>query len=156
MKFRNKNINKNSSWTSLSGILIFILPFIIAISFLFLNGCRLKNNKNENNDFKTDVDLKDKSIYLSMGYIDDCDEVYVNGHLIGFSGSFPPNYYTAYNVMRMYPCPRDFINFNGDNVVAVRVYDDQLEGGITSGDIAVKTLELMQTDINLEVQWKFI
>ena len=212
MKFRNKNINKNSSWTSLSGILMFILPFIIAISFLFLNGCHVENNKNENNDFKTDVDLKgewkfsigddmnwnkpefndenwenikvpspwenegfngydgfawyrkhfkvplnlkDKSIYLSMGYIDDCDEVYVNGYLIGFSGSFPPNYYTAYNAMRMYPCPQDFINFSGDNVVAVRVYDDQLEGGITSGDIAVKTFELMQTDVNLEGQWKF-
>jgi hypothetical protein len=101
------------------------------------------------------LSLKGKSIYLSMGNIDDCDETYLNGHLIGFAGSFPPDFYTAYNAMRMYPCPQEFINFNGDNVVAVRVYDDQLEGGIISGDIAVKTIEFIQTDINLEGQWKF-
>lgn len=56
--------------------------------------------------FNIPLSLKGKSVYLSMGYIDDCDEVYVNGHLVGFSGSFPPNYYTAYNALRMYPCPR--------------------------------------------------
>lgn len=105
--------------------------------------------------FNVPLSLKGKGIYLSLGYIDDCDEVYLNGHLVGSSGSFPPNYYTAYNAMRMYPCLQDYINFNAENVVAVRVYDDQLEGGIISGDIALKTIEFMQTDINLEGQWKF-
>jgi sialate O-acetylesterase len=213
MNYRLYYRNRNSLRIRLSGILIFlILPIIITISFLFLNGCHIKNNNNNDTGFKTELDLKGewkfsigddmnwiklefndenwenikvpspwenegfngydgyawyrkhfkasqnlkgKSIYLSMGYIDDCDEVYVNGHLVGFSGSFPPNYYTAYNAMRMYPCPQDFINFNGDNVIAVRVYDDQLEGGITSGDIAVKSIESFQPDINLEGQWKF-
>jgi len=105
--------------------------------------------------FRVPLSLKGKSIYLSMGYIDDCDQTYINGHLVGLGGSFPPNYYTAYNAMRMYPCPQEFINFNGDNVIAVRVYDDQLEGGIISGDIAVKTIDFIQTDINLEGLWNF-
>jgi Beta-galactosidase jelly roll domain len=105
--------------------------------------------------FNVPLSLKGKSVYLSMGYIDDCDQTYINGHLVGFAGSFPPNYYTAYNAKRMYPCPQEFINFNGDNVIAVRVYDDQLEGGITSGDIAVKSIESLQTDLNLEGLWKF-
>ena len=105
--------------------------------------------------FNVPLSLKGKSIYLSMGYIDDCDEVYVNGHLVGFSGSFPPHYYTAYNALRMYPCPQDYLNYNGDNVVAVRVYDDQLEGGIISGDIAVKSIDFILPDLNLEGLWKF-
>jgi sialate O-acetylesterase len=106
--------------------------------------------------FKMPENLKGKTIYFSLGTIDDCDEFYVNGHLVGLSGSFPPNYHSEYNSLRMYPCPQEYINFNGNNLIAVRVYDDELAGGITSGDIAVKTIEAFQTDISLEGKWNFI
>jgi sialate O-acetylesterase len=106
--------------------------------------------------FKIPAGLKGNTIYLSLGYIDDCDEVYMNGHLVGLSGSFPPNYHSEYNAIRMYPCPEEFINFNGENILAVRVYDNEFEGGITAGDIAVKTIEILKTDINLEGHWKFM
>ena len=33
---------------------------------------------------------KGRMLYLNMGYIDDVDEVYLNGHKIGSTGSFPP------------------------------------------------------------------
>ena len=213
MIFENNNINTNSIRTGLSGILILLfVSFLITLSSSLLTGCLEKENTNDYNGFKTELDLKGewkfsigdnmnwnkpefndqnwenikvpspwenegfngydgyawyrkhfmvpinlkgKSIYLFLGYIDDCDEVYVNGHLIGYSGSFPPDYFTAYSTMRIYPCPQDFLNFKGDNVIAVRVYDDQLEGGIISGDISVKTAEFLEPDINLEGQWKF-
>lgn len=75
--------------------------------------------------------------YLGLGFIDDCDEVYVNGKLIGFSGSMPPRFKTAYNTERRYPLPNDVVNFSGTNTIAIRVFDNTLSGGIIDGRIGV-------------------
>jgi len=103
-----------------------------------------------------DLNNTDWSYSLFLGYIDDVDEVYFNGHLIGYSGAFPPNYVSAYNANRQYHIPNEFINFNGKNVIAVRVYDSQIEGGIVKGDIGIfvnrKDKEL---SINLRGMWDF-
>jgi len=98
---------------------------------------------------------RNKSIYLSLGYIDDVDEVYLNGHLIGSSGSFPPEFRTAYNAYRKYPVSPDLFNDGKENVIAVRVYDSQLIGGIISGDISVMVFESINLEVNLEGIWKF-
>ena len=71
--------------------------------------------------------------FLVLGYIDDADEVYFNGELIGRSGKFPPNFKTAYNAFRRYQIPNELINYRGNNVIAVKVYDDGLNGGIVNG-----------------------
>lgn len=84
-------------------------------------------------------------LYLIMGYIDDVDEVYVNGKLVGSSGVFPPRVETAYPTLRKYPVPAELLNKNDNNTIAVRVYDDYLEGGIRGGDIGL----YYDTDINL-------
>ena len=68
--------------------------------------------------------------FLVMGFIDDVDETFLNGALVGRSGNFPPRYRTAYSTGRKYHLPTEAINFDGDNVIAVRVYDDRLSGGI--------------------------
>lgn len=100
--------------------------------------------------------VKGKSLYLDMGYIDDADEVYVNGHLIGFSGKFPPGYQTAYNAYRRYPLPERLLNIKGNNIIAVRVYDSQLGGGITGGNLGIYGLKnSMRIDFSLEGEWKF-
>jgi sialate O-acetylesterase len=99
---------------------------------------------------------KDRTLYLNMGYIDDVDEVYLNGHKIGASGSFPPNYNTAYNAERIYYIPTEDINFDGSNLIAVKVYDSYDQGGIVSGDIGLyggKTS--VNLDLNLQSLWKF-
>jgi beta-galactosidase/beta-glucuronidase len=80
---------------------------------------------------------QDTPYHLFMGYIDDADEVYLNGRLIGSSGSFPPRYHTAFNALRRYNIPKEYINFKGKNVIAVRVYDAEIEGGIVSGDVGI-------------------
>ena len=95
------------------------------------------------------------SIYLLLGSIDDVDQAYVNGNLVGATGTFPPNYQTAYYAYRKYPVPVQFLNKNGDNVIAVRVYDSELQGGIINGDIGLYMSAGLNTDINLEGQWKF-
>lgn len=99
---------------------------------------------------------KNQTLNLHLGRIDDVDEVYINGKLVGFSGSFPPAYETAYNVWRSYPVPKSFLNYDGDNVIAVRVFDSQQEGGITQGDLGLFTYSLtVQKEIDLEGEWKF-
>ncbi len=69
-------------------------------------------------------------IILQIDQIDDADEVYFNGVLIGRTGSFPPNTQTAYSQLRQYPVPQDLIDPVGNNLIAVRVYDAYLNGGI--------------------------
>ncbi len=101
--------------------------------------------------------LKDKyNLILNLGYIDDTDQVYLNGQLIGYSGQFPPDFHTAYNALRVYNIPDGLIH-DGNNTIAIRVYDTVLGGGIISGNIGVYTYD---NDKNyggmvLEGLWKF-
>ncbi len=98
----------------------------------------------------------DKSnLYLYLGKIDDVDEVYFNGRLIGSTGSFPPNYKGAYQVQRRYLIPPALINYKGDNTIAVRVFDGQESGGIRGGKIGIYTSDMIPVDVSLEGDWKF-
>ncbi len=106
--------------------------------------------------FNLDKSQEGLMLYLGLGFIDDVDEVFVNGHKIGSSGSFPPRYETAYNANRVYYMPEDILNYNGKNVIVVVVYDAQQEGGIVGGDIGVYTTKFgMKVDISLQGAWQF-
>lgn len=96
-----------------------------------------------------------RNLYLHLGYIDDVDEVYINGHLAGFSGSLPPAYYTAFHAYRRYRIPLEYLNANGENVIAVRVYDHQIEGGIVHGEAGIFTPAGDLTALDLQGVWKF-
>jgi sialate O-acetylesterase len=103
----------------------------------------------------TELD-KNLDFSLFLGYIDDVDEVYLNGHKIGFSGTFPPKYHTAYSAFRNYHLPKEFINFNGKNLLAVRVFDSEISGGIVSGDVGIFINENdKDLTINLRGIWDF-
>ena len=100
--------------------------------------------------------MQQQSIILEMGYIDDADEVYFNGTLIGKTGSFPPHFSTAYTALRKYQVPGNLIHFGEKNVIAVRVYDAMLDGGIIAGDLKIYTTGLLPPfDINLAGTWQF-
>lgn len=87
--------------------------------------------------FSLGAELENKKLTLELGYIDDVDEVFINGTKIGQTGSFSPHYTTAYNALRKYEVPPSLIRFGEENILAVRVYDSQLEGGIISGNIRI-------------------
>jgi len=100
--------------------------------------------------------LKNRMLYLNMGYIDDVDEVYLNGRKIGSTGGFPPNYFTAYNAERIYYLPENLIRFDGVNVIAVKVYDTEQAGGIVGGNIGIYGGQnAINMDVNLQTIWKF-
>ena len=99
--------------------------------------------------------IKGNIVYISLGYVDDVDEVYLNGKLVGSTGSFPPEFGTAYNALRRYPVPKELFYTEKENVLAVRVYDTRLTGGIHYGQVALLAQRSIDLKINLEGFWKF-
>lgn len=86
--------------------------------------------------------LKIGGMSLNLGAIDDCDQVFFNGKLIGESGTMPPNFQTAYDKIRKYDILSKDIRWGKENVIAIRVYDDNGGGGLTSHDISLKIGQL--------------
>lgn len=110
--------------------------------------------------YRTTVELKGlsekHSYYLELGYIDDVDEVYINGKKIGVTGKFPPNYTTAFNAHRMYAIPTKLLLWDEVITIAVRVFDEGGEGGIIHGDISIMVdNSAVYTDLDLQGDWKF-
>jgi hypothetical protein len=97
-----------------------------------------------------------KSLYFHGGYIDDACIIYINGHRIGGKGFFPPKFETAYDQEEIFLIPNEFLNFNQDNIVSIRVYDDFRYGGITRGKIGVfEHLDEVKFVVHLPELWKF-
>jgi sialate O-acetylesterase len=105
--------------------------------------------------FMATKEMKYKDMYLLLGYINDVDQVYINGRLIGFSGTFPPDYSPGTEARRKYPVPLEYLNLQAKNVIAVRVYNHQMAGGIISGDIGICSFYNMKPDISLLGMWLF-
>ncbi len=105
--------------------------------------------------FRVSPEWTNKDLLLSLGFIDDVDETYVNGEFIGFDGILPPNYLTAYNTKRDYPMPASILNPSGDNVIAIRVYDHEQGGGIFQGKIGLyERIRMMHAEIPITGQWR--
>ncbi len=98
---------------------------------------------------------KSENYYLNLGYIDDADEVYLNGRFIGFSGSMPPKFKTAYNSERNYSLLNDYIDFGGENTIAVRVFDVTLGGGIFDGNLGIYRAGKSWLLVDLQGLWDF-
>jgi len=107
-------------------------------------------------EFELLDDITEEIVYLSLGYIDDADEVYINGHFIGGLGNMPPNVSTAYDTQRRYEIPLKYLNFNATNHIAVRVYDYYNVGGIVAGAIGIYSfVKDPLLEVNLAGFWFF-
>jgi len=107
-------------------------------------------------EFFLQEQIEEEVPFLVLGYIDDVDEVYLNGQLIGATGVMPPKVWTAFRVLRKYPLPKDLLNPNGKNVIAIRVFDEYSQGGIYAGPVGIfhdKNNELLS--LNLAGYWDF-
>ncbi len=99
-------------------------------------------------EFTLGTEYSNSTLQLLLGYIDDVDEVFLNGVKIGQKGSFPPSFWTAYNSERNYQMPAGVIKYNQKNTLAIRVYDAQLDGGILHGNIGIYAKNQPTTMIN--------
>ncbi|HEU5072243.1 MAG TPA: glycoside hydrolase family 2 TIM barrel-domain containing protein [Verrucomicrobiae bacterium] len=76
------------------------------------------------------AECKGKDFDLLLGCVDDVDETFLNGERIGGTGSFPPDYRTAWDTQRRYRVPAALVRGDGSDVLAVRVFDGSGNGGI--------------------------
>ncbi|HHV98009.1 MAG TPA: hypothetical protein GXX36_00290 [Clostridiaceae bacterium] len=110
--------------------------------------------------FELPADFTSKeTITLLLGIIDDNDVVYINGHLVAASGFIDGNgnptlkiketggfdYTNAdssaqvkfeksyWEVQREYTIPANVLNFEGENEIAIRIYNNNSFGGFYSG-----------------------
>ncbi len=108
--------------------------------------------------FNLSDDLEKERLILNLGYIDDVDELFINGKKLGGKGMFPPNTRTAHNELRLYELPKSYLNFDKRNVIAIRVYDYTSHGGIKDGDdIGIYSCKenFTFTEHDLAGSWKF-
>lgn len=82
--------------------------------------------------------VKYGGLILDLQKIDDCDETYLNGTLIGKQGQMPPAYVSAYSADRKYEIPVEKILWDKENTIAVRVYDQTGGGGIYNGPVSLQ------------------
>ena len=85
-----------------------------------------------------------KKMVLLMGKIDDIDQTYVNGKLVGSIGNWNFNRLPeSFNqndewlTMRAYFIPEEILKPGEENLISVRVYDGFMDGGIYDGPIGL-------------------
>lgn len=76
------------------------------------------------------AESRGKDLLIDLGSIDDCDEAFVNGERVGGTGTFPPNYASAYDQPRLYTIPARVLRADGTDLIAVRVFDGPGNGGL--------------------------
>ena len=103
-------------------------------------------------------DFQNKSIKYGlnfcMKFIDDCDETYLNGKLIGKTGCFPsdPNGYSGewdtprnYNISANSP----LIRWEKENILVVKVYSEMGDGGIYGAPVSVEPVSEGMSGLNM-------
>lgn len=91
--------------------------------------------------------LKDTLVF-NMGKIDDADELYLNGQLIGKSGRFPAEpggYQSAWSAERVYKIStrHPALEWDKENVLTIKIYDGGGGGGMYEGFPSIKMTELV-------------
>ena len=95
--------------------------------------------------FNVPASVAGKRYVLMMGKIDDVDEVYINGELVGKTGEIHDNSYRIrfngeYDQQRYYYLEESDLIPGAENTIAVRVYDGGGEGGIYQGPVGLVEL----------------
>ena len=88
------------------------------------------------------------SLRIFLAHVNDVDETWLNGTLIGHTGAFPDEpggYISKWPAERSYQLSINdtAIHWNKENIIAVRVYDGGGTGGIFMGTPYIRMLEKM-------------
>ncbi|EHQ30643.1 putative Ig domain-containing protein [Mucilaginibacter paludis] len=86
------------------------------------------------------------SLRIYLAHVNDADETYLNGEIIGKTGAFPDDkggYVSKWPAIRNYAVSANssVIKWDEDNVIAVKVYDGGGTGGIFMGEPFLDMLE---------------
>lgn len=106
--------------------------------------------------YRTEINLPgdflNNELVLLVGSIDDADETYFNGHLIGETGKFPPGDESAWDVQRKYLIRKEWVQKK--NTISIRVFNGIGDGGIISGDMMILTKKESDRQIALQLKSK--
>ena len=85
--------------------------------------------------------LRDEKLILILGYINDADQIFLNGKLLGQTGEMKPNKNrnSKKDTERAYFIVNDLLNAEGTNTIAIRVRDYGKVGGIYKGYVGIAT-----------------
>jgi len=101
--------------------------------------------------YKVPAEWKGHELTLTLGAIDDCDQTYFNGELVGAMGSVKP-YRTASSALRQYKIATKHVKSGQWNLIAVRVFDGGGGGGIFTGP---QTIGCDLGSVKLAGRWHF-
>jgi signal transduction histidine kinase len=87
--------------------------------------------------FVPDSSLIGEDPAVLLGRIGDIDEVYFNGTKIGGEGLIAQTFVEATKVQRLYRIPHHLLIPDGDNLLAIRVMNTYLHGGIFDRNVLV-------------------
>lgn len=96
--------------------------------------------------------LKGKRLFLRLGYVDDFDEVWVNGKSIGRTSDV--------KTWRSYVIPAKLLDQDGSNTIAIKVLDKEGRGGLVEErkdkfGLSLNRYQILDTDLNLAGTWKY-
>ena len=91
---------------------------------------------------------------LQLGKIDDADQTFFNGELLGETGKMPPEDGTAWAEQRKYIIPLSKIKWNAPNTIAVRVWDSGGGGGLYGGEYEFEPLS-WKDKVDIEINYPF-
>ena len=92
----------------------------------------------------------DRDLTLEFANLDNCDETFFNGELVGRGGGFPPTFVNAAAMSRSYTIPARMLRPGADNLIAFRVYD---EGGAGGFKAAAPILSRGEEQLDLAGAW---
>ncbi len=106
--------------------------------------------------YRTTFNLPEKfrhrKMVIVLGMIDDIDQTYINGKLVGSIGDWNFetvsenfNHNDEWLAFRGYFIPDDILVAGKENTIAVRVYDGHGDGGIYKGPVGLITQEKYRT-----------
>lgn len=83
-----------------------------------------------------------KGLKLNLGKIDDVDQTFFNGKMIGQTGSLPPHYETKWDAERVYTISENDVLWDKENVIAVRVFSLDVGGvGMYQGPYNISPIQ---------------
>ncbi len=81
-------------------------------------------------DFIISSDLQTSTLAIWLDIIDDVDEVRINDHLIGKTGSFPPHFQGGFRYQRLYLIPSTILKYNQFNQLEIKTFSSINTAGI--------------------------
>ena len=73
-------------------------------------------------DFYLSPDLRHKDLSIFVGRLKIAAKVYINGHLLGQSGFFPPHEFTAGERSAYFSIPKEYLNFDKTNTLMICIW----------------------------------